>query len=82
MPHVVKQGRESDEGELLLRYAFKFTAFLQHADGSTREMVGAERMLEPCMRRTGVDEEGVPELPHVAEPLKRSTGCCSTAGRG
>ena len=28
-------------------------------------------MLEPRMRRTGVDEEGVPELPHVPQALKR-----------
>ncbi len=34
-------------------------------------MIGAQGVLEPGMCGTRVDQERVPELPDVAEPLKR-----------
>jgi hypothetical protein len=35
------------------------------------QVIRAERMLEPGMRGPGIDEEGMAELPHVSQALKR-----------
>ena len=42
----------------------------QRRDGAPRQMVSAERMLEPAVGGAGIDEESVPELPDVAQPLE------------
>ena len=43
---------------------------LEQAEHAAGEVVRAEGVLEPRVRRAGIDEEGEPELPNVAEPLE------------
>ncbi len=43
---------------------------LEQRQRAACEVVRAEGVLEPRVRRAGVDEEGQPELPDVSEPLE------------
>src|SRR5258708_24393840 len=45
------------------------TRFLQLRQRPSRQVVGAERVLEASMRGAGIDEEGVAQLAHVTQAL-------------
>ena len=44
---------------------------LEQRQRAPSEVVGSEGMLEPRVRGAGIDEEGEPQLPHVAQALER-----------
>jgi hypothetical protein len=67
MPDVVEQGRQA-YGPSLFR-----SAMPELGDDATREMIGAQRVLEARVRGTGIDEKRVAELANVAEPLERGS---------
>ena len=71
MPDVVQQRREADRQAFLLAHAGKLVPFLERSQCPTRQVIGAERVLETGVGGAGIDQEGVPQLAHVPEPLHR-----------
>ncbi len=71
MPDVVEQGGEPDRETIGGRHVLELAPLLQAREGATRQVVGAEGVLEPGVGGAGVDEEGVADLAHVAQPLHR-----------
>ena len=53
------------------RHALELAALLQARERAPGQVVGAEGVLEPGVGGAGIDEEGVADLAHVAEPLHR-----------
>ena len=60
---VVEQGRQAD-GQ-----SFVAVDLAERGDGATRQVIGAERVLEAGVGSAGIDEERVTELAHVAQAL-------------
>jgi hypothetical protein len=69
--NVVQQGGEPREGYVMLFDLSEFTALGQQGERASREMVGAERVLESRVCRARVDEKGMAELPDVPQALNR-----------
>ena len=69
MPDVVQQRGEPDGQALRLRDQLELAALLEARQRAPGQVVGAERVLEPGVGGAGIDEEGVPDLAHVAESL-------------
>ena len=49
----------------------ELAAFLERGEGAPSEVVGAEGVLEAGVGGAGVDQEGMAELPDIAQPLHR-----------
>ena len=71
MPDVVQQRSHSHGQAVFRRDNSQLSQLLQAGEGSSGEMIGAERVLEAGVRGTGVYQEAVPHLPYVPEPLNR-----------
>ncbi len=68
---VVQQRGEPHGQPFALADAGELAALLERGQRTARQVVGAERMLEPGMGGAGVDQESMAELPHIAEALER-----------
>ena len=77
----------------VVRHVVELAPFLQAREGAARQVVRAEGVLEPGVGGAGIDEEGVADLAHVAQPLhwrgverERARGgrggCCPRGDRG
>ena len=71
VPDVVEQGRQLEAAQLGRRRGRAPRRLLELRQRPARQMVGAERVLEPRVRGAGVDEERVSQLAHVPQPLHR-----------
>ena len=69
---VVQQGREADRQAVVVGDEVELAPLLQARQRASREVVGAERVLEPGVGRAGIDQEGVTDLADVSESLHRS----------
>ena len=64
---VVQQRREA-QPQRVVRVE-RLAVLVEQRERAPREMVGAERVLEPRVGRPGIDEKRVPQLPDVAQAL-------------
>ena len=69
VPDVVQQRGGGDDPRFSHR-RLQLTARREQRERATGEVPGAERVLEPRVRRARVDEVREPELPHVPQPLE------------
>jgi len=70
VPHVVQQRRRPHDRPLARVDLRERAALVQQPQRDPRQVIGAQRMLEPGVRRTRIDEVRPPQLPHVAQPLE------------
>jgi hypothetical protein len=68
--NVVKERRRSDYRLVDFADRRRVFRFAKERQGATREVVGAEGVLESCVGRAGVNEVRPPELAHVAKALE------------
>ena len=71
VPDVVKQGREPDREAVVLRHEVDLAALLQARQRPPGQVIRAEGVLESGVRGAGIDQERMPHLADVAEPLDR-----------
>lgn len=69
--NVMKQSGQPEESAFLRGHVRQVASFIEQAERAAGEMVGANRVLEPGVRRTRIDQEREAELTHVSEALKR-----------
>src|SRR6185503_4068764 len=67
---VVEQRRRPEYAAVARVDVGKVAALLEEPKRAPGEVIGAERVLEPAVRRAGIHEEREPQLPHVAQALK------------
>ena len=76
---VVQQCSGLDDGSLVRRDAPELAALPEQRERPSCQMIRADGVLEPRVRRAGVDEVREPELPDVPQPLEG--GCVDEAKR-
>ena len=69
MPHVVQQGGQPHRQPVFHRHGAELASLLERGERALGQVIGAECVLESGVGRTGVNEEGMSDLSHVAEPL-------------
>src|SRR2546430_9393410 len=80
MPDVVQQRRRGERGAIAGREP-GIPRVLELRQRAPRQMISAEGVLEAAVRGARVDEEGMAQLPHVAESLNGG-GVDHREGRG
>ncbi len=71
MADVVQKRGESHGEAIVLGDPVQLAALLERRQGAARQMIRAERMLEPGVGGAGIDEEGEADLADVAQALER-----------
>jgi hypothetical protein len=65
----VQQRRHADRKTVFLSCRRDLTQLFQGPECPSGEMIRAQGVLEPGVSRSGVNQEGVPDLPDVAKAL-------------
>ena len=68
---VVQQRGDADQHAFVATERRVIVVLLEQRQRAPGEVIRSQGVLEPRVRRAGIDEEGEPELPNVAEPLER-----------
>ena len=65
----MEEGGEADRDPLVFVHSSQLAPLLQRRQGSLGQVVRAERVLEAGVGGPGIDQEGVPDLAHIAQAL-------------
>jgi len=68
---VVQESGDAREHAFIAAEGAEIVVLLEQRKRAPSEVVGSQRMLEPRMRRAGIDEKRETKLPDVEQPLKR-----------
>jgi hypothetical protein len=67
--NVVEKGGESDTNSLVGGDELGHAALIECGECASSEVIGAQRMLEARVRRAGIDQIRIAELPHIPQTL-------------